>query len=86
MAPWTGKAGRAKVIAVLAMVLGVSLGLCGLNFYAVLKFSVGKSSTQMQWTDTALEIAAWTELVCIAGSLIGLVLAWLWPRRGEDLS
>lgn len=84
MAPWTGKTGRAKWIAVLATVLVISLGLCGLNFFAVLTFSVGKSQYQMGWMDNLLGVAAWLELVSIAGSLIGLVLAWIWPRRRAD--
>jgi hypothetical protein len=66
--PWTGKTGLAKAVAFFATLLVVSLGLCGVNFFAVLKLG---NPTQ---NASVLMITAWVELAGIIAGILGLVV------------
>ena len=70
MAPWTNKTGLAKAATILATVLGVSLGLCGLNIVA----STGNAPDPL---GLLLFIAAFPEGAGIFVGAIGLVLVAL---------
>ena len=71
MAPWANKTGLAKATAILATVLGVSLGLCGMNFFAVISFA---GSSWFSGGVTFLAVAGWIELAAIALSFVGLIV------------
>jgi len=69
---WTGKSGLAKAAAVLATILGISLGLCGLNFIAVL---------HVQGDSSFLLLTAYMELAGILLGAFGLLIVlviWAW--------
>ncbi|HTV16566.1 MAG TPA: hypothetical protein VMD92_15855 [Acidobacteriaceae bacterium] len=59
-----------KVVTVLAVSLGVGLGLCGLNFVAVSALGGGSGGIA-----TALITTAWLELLVMVLSAVGLVVA-----------
>jgi len=72
--PWAGKSGLSKATAILATILGISLGLCGANFVAVMTL-VSKSGTAMQGpADTFLTVTGITELVGIGVGVVGLLI------------
>jgi hypothetical protein len=62
------KTGLAKAAACFAALLLISLGLCGMNFFALIKFGNPTQSTSL------LMVTAWTELVGIIVGLLGLVV------------
>lgn len=70
--------------AILATVLGVSLGLCGVNFFLVIRFvPLGGPGPQPgvpeppAWPGYILGPAAYLELAAIIGSIIGLCVVGL---------
>ena len=76
--PWHSKTGLAKAATILAMVLIISFGLCGANFFAVIRFvPFGGSEAdiaQHQVVTNVLTFTAYAELVGIFGSLLGLAI------------
>jgi hypothetical protein len=76
--PWRDKTGLAKAATVLVMTLLLSLGLCGVNFFAVTGFvGIGggnASGGPRQVLTSALTVAGVLELIGIFASLLGLVL------------
>jgi hypothetical protein len=93
--PWTTKTGLAKTATILATILLISLGLCGANFFAVIRFvplagPAPPPGTQT-WPETLLTITAEIEVAAICLSVCGLVLVALAysarampPRRTRD--
>ena len=87
--PWSDKTGTSKLIAIFATGLLISLGLCGLNFFAVIRFvplsgpgpKPGRPYPP-QWPGRVLSITGVLELVCIAFFAVGL-LAVLISRTGK---
>lgn len=75
--PWGDRTGLAKAAAVLASVLTVSLGLCGVNFWAVMQFASPFSNRRVQWPGKLLSFTAWIELIAIAVSIMGLLTVGL---------
>ncbi len=69
-APWAGKTGLAKAIAIAAVTLGISTGLCGLNFVAVLASSAHADN----WFQRFLFGAAYLELLVMIVSLVAVVV------------
>jgi hypothetical protein len=65
--PWEGKSELAKWAAVLAAVLGISIGLCGINYVADI-------SVSSSLANTILAVTGAIELVGIIGSILGLIL------------
>jgi hypothetical protein len=84
--PWVGKTGLAKAAALLAVVLLVSLGLCGVNFGLVIAFG------RFSWAFPSLAVTAYLELAGIIASaagllvvgVIGVVMAVIRMMRGEE--
>lgn|GEM_PF-1270233 len=76
--PWHSKTGLAKAAAVLATILIISFGLCGVNVFAVLRFvplSGGEADLARHRVITnVLTCTGDAELVGIVGSLLGLVI------------
>lgn len=76
--PWHSKTGLAKAATILATILIISCGLCGANFFAVLRFVPFDGSqaqlAQHQAITSALTFTGYTELVGIFGSLLGLAI------------
>jgi hypothetical protein len=66
--PWHGKSGLAKATAFLATLLGVSLGLCGVNFVAVMSAVSWGGSSSM-----AASVLTFTGIVELAGIAVGIV-------------
>ncbi|MDP9050981.1 MAG: hypothetical protein M3O31_09730 [Acidobacteriota bacterium] len=64
--PWENKSGLAKALAILATVLGISLGLCGANYAVMI---VTHSAI-----DGFLVTTGMVELIGILGSIIGLIV------------
>jgi len=68
--PWQGTTGLAKAVAILAVGLGISIGLCGLNFIAV---------TTLKGDNSVLIVTAYLELagmiICAAGLMIVAIIA-----------
>lgn len=84
-APWTNKTGLAKATAILATVLGISLGLCGVNYIAFVSHydTLGNAAFQI------LVWAAWCETAAIVVSAAGLIVVgamalWRLLRGGSD--
>ncbi len=76
--PWAGKSGLAKSAAFFATLLLVSSGLCGINFFVVLRFvplSGGSSLNEPGWPSALLSVTAFIELVGIAVGVLGLIAA-----------
>lgn len=74
--PWHNKTGYAKAITILATILVLSIGLCGANFLAVVRFvPLGGPAPRPgtpTWPGTLLSITGWVEIVGILGSIAGL--------------
>jgi hypothetical protein len=64
--PWQNLTGLAKLAAIFATILGIAVGLCGLNIVAV---SLGRD-----YPGTLLTITAFFEMVAIVVSSLGLVV------------
>lgn len=62
------RSGYAKVATILAIVFGVSLGLCGLNVAVSLRLARGGGPLE-----SALAVAAWIEGFAIVLSFLGLL-------------
>jgi hypothetical protein len=78
-APWTNKTGLAKLLAIFATLLGVSFGLCGVNFIAVLRFvplsgpgRQGPATLQDRWVDFLGGVLSVTAYLELAGMIVGL--------------
>jgi hypothetical protein len=77
-----------KLAALSATVLLVSLGLCGANFFLVLRFvpfsgpgpQPGQPSPS-NWPGNVLTATGVLELIGIAAGLIGLCFAWIWNPK-----
>ena len=74
MAPWTNKTGLAKAAAILATAFGVSLGLCGANFIAVISFAPTIGPNWQGPIGNILTVTAWAELAAMGLSATGLVI------------
>ena len=81
---WADKTGLAKAAAILSTVLLVALGLCGANFFAVIRFApLGGPGPRrghpepFQWLGNVLGATAYLEAAAIVCSLIGLALVGL---------
>ncbi|WP_263375680.1 hypothetical protein [Granulicella aggregans] len=74
--PWTDKTGLAKLVAILATILLISLGLCGANFFAVLSFMGSPEAPRgvTPWPMKLLEATGRAELIAIFGSTFALLL------------
>ena len=83
-APWAGKTGTARLVAIFATTLGIATGLCGINFFAVMRF-VPLSGPGPQGAPTAhdrfisalgsvLAVAGILELLTIAVSVVALIV------------
>jgi hypothetical protein len=81
-APWANKTGAAKLAVWSATVLGVSLGLCGANFAAVMGISEPGASGAWASIATGLSIplmvTAYLELGGMLVGAVGLLGALLW--------
>jgi len=79
-APWTGKTGLAKLAAIFATSLGVSFGLCGANFGAVvLTGSISNSRIGTFFADTLVTTGS-IEVIAMILSFVGLLITgvvWL---------
>lgn len=76
--PWTDKTGLAKAAVFFATVLGVSLGLCGVNFLTVVGGAARSGSAGLI---SFLLVAAYVELAAMAFGALGLVIVlvvWAW--------
>jgi hypothetical protein len=91
--PWTGKSGLAKAVAFFATLLVVSIGLCGANFFAVIRFvplaGPAPPPGTPTWPTTLLTVTGWMEIAGIAVGVCGLVIAgvanaWRGSRGGSD--
>lgn len=75
--PWHNKTGAAKAIAILATILTISLGLCGANFFAVIRFvplaGPAPPSATPTWPGNLLTITGTVEIIGIVGSILGLI-------------
>jgi hypothetical protein len=81
--PWTNKTGTAKLVAIFSTSLGIAVGLCGINFFAVIRFvplsgpgRSGSLTAHDRFVDalgTLLTIAGVLELVVIFGSIVALI-------------
>jgi hypothetical protein len=79
-----------KIVAILAVIFGISLGMCGLNVLAVSAFSRGNGGPAQ-----LLIATAWLELFVMIISGLGLIMALiLWgvdslfskgPKRNPDI-
>jgi hypothetical protein len=75
--PWTGKSGLAKATVILAGVFLLSTGLCGLNFFAVLRYAPPMGPAPPKSTmaiGQILSVTGWIELAAMLLSAIGLVI------------
>jgi hypothetical protein len=76
--PWQNRTGYPKAIAILATILTISLGLCGANFFAVIRFvplgGPASSPGTPTWPGTLLSITGWAEIIAICGSVLGLAI------------
>jgi len=76
--PWHKRTGYSKAIAILATILTISLGLCGANFFAVIRFvplgGPAPAPGTPTWPGTVLSITGWAEIVAICGSILGLAI------------
>lgn len=76
--PWSNKVGLAKVVAIVATILLVSLGLCGINFVAAIGLaSQGARIVSAGWLQEFFLIAGLIESVAIVVSAIALVAVFL---------
>jgi len=76
--PWHSKTGLAKAATILAMILIISFGLCGVNVFAVISFvPLGGGEADLARHRVITNILTFTadaELVGIVGSLLGLAI------------
>lgn len=74
--PWMNKTGLAKVAAILSTILLISLGLCGINFFAVLSVMGNPEEPRRaaSWPMTVLALAGRVELIAIFGSIFALLV------------
>lgn len=74
--PWNKKTSYSKAIAILATILTISIGLCGANFFAVIRFvplaGPAPPPGTPTWPGTLLSITGCAEIVGIIGSIVGL--------------
>jgi hypothetical protein len=73
--PWTDKTGLAKAAAILITSLGISSGLCGLNFIATL--SINRVSNTFAAGTGLLIVTAFAELFVMILSAAGLLIVLL---------
>ena len=90
--PWQDKTGLAKTATILAVVLMISLGLCGANVFATLRFLPFDGSeaelAQHRAMNDVLTFTDYAELLGIVGSFLGLIIcgvmaAFKYLRSGE---
>ncbi len=67
--PEKNKTGLAKAATICAITLGISLGLCGLNFVGF----AGASSRRIDWLVPVLGITGYIEIAGIVFSTLGLL-------------
>jgi hypothetical protein len=75
--PWTNKSGLAKAATILSAVFLLSLGLCGVNFFAVMRYAppMGPApSKRAVIVGQILSVTAWLELAVMALSGFGLLI------------
>jgi hypothetical protein len=75
--PWHGKSGLEKAAAILATILSIALGLCGMNYGAVFFLNVHRLSNGWTAVGNALAFTAFAELAVMLLSFAGLVLVML---------
>ena len=88
MTPWSNKTGVAKAVAIFATMLGIAVGLCGINFVSVLFFvplgGPGPTGTPtlhdrlISALAGILLVASWIELAVIAISVAALIGLSVW--------
>jgi hypothetical protein len=72
--PWTDKTGLLKAAVMFAMLLLVSLGLCGVNFVAVIRFvPMSGGASPHSWRDTLSSVLGVTGVLELVGMAIGAV-------------
>lgn len=85
--PWHNKTGYSKAIAILATILTISIGLCGVNFFATITFvpmaGPAPPPGARTWPGTLLSITGTIEIFGILGSILGFVFLWSFARRDE---
>ena len=76
--PWANKTGLSKLAAILSTVLLVSIGLCGINFVAVVRYipigGSGDPRGSIPWLGDFLIPAGFAELIGILASTASLVV------------
>lgn len=76
--PWKGTSGAAKFVAIFATSLGISVGLCGANFVAVITAtSTGGTSAWSAARNAVIRFlvfAGYAEVLAIVVSLVGLIV------------
>lgn len=86
--PWHNKTGYAKAIAILATILTISIGLCGANWLAVIRFvplgGPAPPPGTPTWPTTLLSITAWIEIIGILGSIVGLAIVKDFEHREKS--
>jgi hypothetical protein len=96
--PWANKTGLAKAATLFATLLLVSLGLCGVNFAAVIAF-VGVAGGPPPpgtptWPTTLLTTTGAVELIGVALGACGLVITGIWlmgsyrirkPKKSKEM-
>src|ERR1700761_579809 len=86
--PWQNRTGYSKAIAILATILTISLGLCGANFFAVIRFVPmgvpAPAAGTPTWPGALLSITAWLEIAGIIGSVLGLAFVGTLRHRREQ--
>ena len=87
--PWANKTELGKTAAVLASVLGISLGLRGVSFVAGISlYGSGVANERLRNANEALMVGGQLEVVAIIGSIVGLIVVGLiafWrPFRGGN--
>ncbi len=70
------RSGLAKAATVLATLLTISIGLCGANFFAFIKFGFVSDppAGAPMWPTTALMVSGAVEVAAVAASLLGLII------------
>ena len=74
-APWTGTTGLSRAAAILATVFLISLGMCGVNYAAFIRFVPLNDSSPGPhwWSGGILSTTGTLELIGIAVGLVGLI-------------
>ena len=88
-APWIGKTGLAKATAILATVLLVSLGLCGVNFLVVAssdspRLGGLRDAISVVFIGTAL--AEWAAILLSVAGLVTVAVIAVWRALRRDRS